>query len=379
MSSGDNCTDVTPECPVELSVYGYRPSIPANAFFAGFFGICCIVNLGLGIRYKTWTYMIALCLACLTETIGYVGRILMHDNPFADPGFMSQICCLIIAPAFNSAAIYLTLKHITLCFGPEFSMIKPRFYTYIFILADFISLLLQGIGGGMAASADDEDSQELGDNLMMAGISWQVVSLFFFALTVSWYIYKRWTALRSHPLSAEAAATIQNTKFRLFAFGVVTAWLTIFIRCVYRIIEMAGGWGNDIMRDEVGFIVLEGVLVGTGHVDKAAIFNAEGNSVWATSPGFNVTPAEMQEVVGAYKDTSQPKKVQSTGLHIAGQKYIVIKADETSLYGKKGREGVVIVKTKQALLITHYPETIQPGTAANTVEKLGAYLVGVGY
>jgi hypothetical protein len=45
----------------------------------------------------------------------------------------------------------------------------------------------------------------------------------------------------------------------------------------------------------------------------------------------------------------------------------------------QGREGVVIVKTKQALLITHYPETVQPGTAANTVEKLGAYLVGVGY
>jgi len=120
-------------------------------------------------------------------------------------------------------------------------------------------------------------------------------------------------------------------------------------------------------------------LVGTGHVDKAAIFNAEGNSVWASSPNFSVTPAEMQEVVGAYKDTSQPKKVQSTGLYIAGQKYIVIKADETSLYGKKGREGVVIVKTKQAILITHYPEAIQPGTAANTVEKLGAYLVGVGY
>jgi hypothetical protein len=30
--------------------------------------------------------------------------------------------------------------------------------------------------------------------------------------------------------------------------------------------------------------------------------------------------------------------VQSTGLHIAGQKYIVIKADETSLYGKKVRQ-----------------------------------------
>jgi len=120
-------------------------------------------------------------------------------------------------------------------------------------------------------------------------------------------------------------------------------------------------------------------LLGTGHVNHAAIFNAEGTSVWATSDGFNVTPAELQEVVGAFADTSVPKKVQSTGLHIAGEKYIVIKADETSLYGKKGKVGVIIVKTKQALLITTYPETVQAGTAANTVEKLGAYLVGVGY
>ncbi|KAJ4524691.1 profilin, required for normal timing of actin polymerization in response to thermal stress [Exophiala dermatitidis] len=175
-------------------------------------------------------------------------------------------------------------------------------------------------------------------------------------------------------------------------------------------------------------------LIGTGHVDQAAIFNAEGTSVWATSPNFNITPQELQEVVGAYKDTSVPKQVQTKGLHIAGKKYFVIKADDTSLYGKlvgfsslcpfpsplvfachlfrdshqkaepvgqfrsnlysrnkiemrytntftvqQGREGVVIVKTKQALLITHYPETVQPGTAANTVEKLGAYLVSVGY
>jgi profilin len=46
---------------------------------------------------------------------------------------------------------------------------------------------------------------------------------------------------------------------------------------------------------------------------------------------------------------------------------------------EQGKQGVIIVKTKQALLITHYPETVQPGTAANTVEKLGAYLIGVGY
>lgn len=149
-------------------------------------------------------------------------------------------------------------------------------------------------------------------------------------------------------------------------------------------------------------------LLGTGDVDKAAIFNGEGNSVWASSAGFQLSPSEMKAIVNAYKDKNEPKAVQSTGIHIAGEKYVVLKADDTSLYGKKvsltdsdipgaekcprttlltvcvsgankGREGVVIVKTNQALLVTHYPEHVQAGQAANTVEKLGDYLKSVGY
>ena len=46
---------------------------------------------------------------------------------------------------------------------------------------------------------------------------------------------------------------------------------------------------------------------------------------------------------------------------------------------KQGKEGVVIVKTTQAILISHYPETVQPGAAANTVEQLADYLLSVGY
>jgi len=45
----------------------------------------------------------------------------------------------------------------------------------------------------------------------------------------------------------------------------------------------------------------------------------------------------MQEVVAAYRDPGKEgvKQVQSTGLHIAGERFVVIKADERSIYGKK--------------------------------------------
>lgn len=253
------CTELTAECTFEVSIYGFQPSLAANAFFLTFFAIAGVTNVVFGIRYRTWSYMVALVLGCLAAAVGYVGRLIMRDNPFADAGFITQICCLIISPAFNSAAIYLTLKHIILCFGEEFSIIKAKWYTYIFIFADILSLLMQGIGGGVASTADDQDQQELGDDLIMAGVSWQVVALFFFAAMAAWYALRRRRALREHPLSTEAAGRLRDTKFRLFVFGVATAWLAIFIRCIYRIIEMAGGWGNSIMRNEALFIVFEGV------------------------------------------------------------------------------------------------------------------------
>lgn len=52
---------------------------------------------------------------------------------------------------------------------------------------------------------------------------------------------------------------------------------------------------------------------------------------------LQVSPQEMAEVVAAFKDTADVKKVQSTGLHVAGEKFIVLKADDRSLYGKKVR------------------------------------------
>jgi profilin len=46
---------------------------------------------------------------------------------------------------------------------------------------------------------------------------------------------------------------------------------------------------------------------------------------------------------------------------------------------QQGKEGIVIVKTQLAILVTHYPEHVQPGAATTTVEQLGDYLIGAGY
>ncbi|KAF2009399.1 sphingoid long-chain base transporter RSB1 [Aaosphaeria arxii CBS 175.79] len=256
----DFCTEVTPECPVEGTLYGYAPNIGANAFFAAFFGICLVIQLVLGVRSKTWTYMIAMGFCCLGELIGYIGRIMLWKNPFDDIGFQIQICCLIIAPAFVSGAIYLTLKHIVLSFGAEWSRLRPAWYTYIFIAGDLLSLILQGAGGGLAATADPGSSlQDVGTNLMIAGVIWQVVCLAIFGYFLAEYGIR--TNRRRSQLDPEAWALFKDTKFRAFMIALVTAYVAVFVRCVYRIPELTGGWRSELMRNEPEFIVLEGVMI----------------------------------------------------------------------------------------------------------------------
>ena len=253
-----DCAQLSPECPVEESIYGYLPNLAGNAFFAAIFGVFMIVNIFFGIRYRTWTFLIAMSFGCLGESLGYIGRVLLNDNPYDMTGFNIQICCLTLAPAFITAGIYLTLKHIVICFGEQHSYLKPKYYTWLFISCDILSLILQGAGGGIAATSDDDRSlQQVGNDLMMAGISFQVVTLFAFAVLAAIYCFR--LARSTTPLSPSAESVKRSTGFKLFAAGFLVAFLVIFIRCVYRIAEMAGGWGNPIMQNELDFIVLDSV------------------------------------------------------------------------------------------------------------------------
>jgi RTA1 like protein len=70
--------------------------------------------------------------------------------------FVIQIVCLTIAPAFYAAGIYFCLSRIVTVFGVENSRVSAKTYPILFISCDFVSLLLQSIGGGMAASATHE-------------------------------------------------------------------------------------------------------------------------------------------------------------------------------------------------------------------------------
>lgn len=84
-----NCT--LEICPIEASLYGYRPSMAASVSFIVLYALAACIHIYLGLRWKKWFFMTCMVLGCLNAIAGYVGRIIMYNNPFDFSGFMLQI------------------------------------------------------------------------------------------------------------------------------------------------------------------------------------------------------------------------------------------------------------------------------------------------
>ena len=120
------CTAIGPDCPADGSSLGYAPNVVASIVFLCLFSISLAGHVALGWKYKTWTFLIAMALGSSSELVGYLGRILMHNNPYklstlvsalSNPRsaanlsrFLVQIVCLTVGPAFYSAGLYLCLS-----------------------------------------------------------------------------------------------------------------------------------------------------------------------------------------------------------------------------------------------------------------------------
>ncbi|KAF5014007.1 hypothetical protein FDECE_37 [Fusarium decemcellulare] len=244
-----NCTlDL---CPIEWSVYQYRPSLPANIIFIILYAIAMGVHIFLGIRWKSWFYMIFMILGCFFEIIGYIGRLLLYNNPFSFPGFMIQIVFITSGPVFYTAAIYVTLSKTIQSFAPEISRFRPQLVWWIFIPADIICLTLQAAGG--ALSTVSQGSSQTGIDVAMAGLAFQVAILVLFCVLLGDYLFRYFRS---------GSASALSNRMRIF-FGFLSAAVIMILgRCAFRCYELSEGYqDSDLVTDEGLFIGLEGVLI----------------------------------------------------------------------------------------------------------------------
>ncbi|QDS69674.1 hypothetical protein FKW77_009595 [Venturia effusa] len=254
----EDCTLAT--CSLQQAHYQYLPSLAGNALYVSIFSILLLFQLFLGYKSKAWGFAIGMVCGVVLEVVGYVGRIQMHSNPFIDKGFLSSLVTLTIAPAFLAASIYLCLARLIVVYGESISRVKPRTYAILFMSCDFISLLLQAAGGAIAASSDTAKDIDLGVNIMIAGLSFQVVSLLLFiglCCDFAWRVRKA----AELELNERFAALRYSRRFRAFLVCLGIATIAIFIRSVFRVAELSDGFHGKLANQEVTFMILEGAMI----------------------------------------------------------------------------------------------------------------------
>merc|ERR1711878_9309 len=116
-------------------------------------------------------------------------------------------------------------------------------------------------------------------------------------------------------------------------------------------------------------------LLSTKVIKNAVIAGHDGN-IWATSAGFNATVEELKTLLGRYASTDE---LAMNGVTVGGLKYMYISSTDRVVRAKKGTSGLHRIKTVQALIVCVYEEPVVPEQAATVTEKLGEYLISVGY
>lgn len=158
-----------------------------------------------------------------------------------------------------SASIYLCLSRIIIMYNPEAARFKPQVYTYLFISSDFVSLMLQSAGGAIASTADTHSTEQEGVHIMVAGLAFQVFSLFAFgSLCLDFYFRLR---SRSEHFNSDFHAIRSRRSHQHFLITLSLAATFVFIRCIFRCAELSGGFNGSLANSEVSFMLLEGVMI----------------------------------------------------------------------------------------------------------------------
>ncbi|KAK7041584.1 envelope glycoprotein [Paramarasmius palmivorus] len=260
----------------EASKYGYRPTLYVCILYVALFSVTTTAHLIQIIFSRYWFLIPTVLLGGILEILGWVGRLWSNQNLLLDAPFTIQICCLIIGPTPLLAANFVLFGRLVRLLGTEYSRLPPRLYTWIFTSCDIISLIFQAVGGAMASGSDDgSEDFNTGTDLMIAGIAIQVAMMTIFVILAGEYLFrhlndkplrKSTDAIRAKEMPSESSTTLNtrvtlDTRRQLLIFALGFTTLLLFIRGVYRLVELSGGWDSEIMHTEWLFNVFDAALV----------------------------------------------------------------------------------------------------------------------
>ncbi|PAV21959.1 hypothetical protein PNOK_0191600 [Pyrrhoderma noxium] len=245
-------------------IYGYIPNEAVCLTFIVLFGVSTLLHLVQSLYFRLWWLLPTAVLAGLGEVIGWAGRYWSsqtYQGNLLDP-YLMQITCTIISPTPLLAANFVILGTMIKYLGSQYSRLSPKWYSIIFCGADIVALVIQSVGGASASSAArDDGNTENGSHIMLIGIIIQMVAIVIYVALASEFLFRYFTKRPVRNLNDKVVEGVLDRKIKLMIFGLSLSTLCIFIRAVYRTIELTDGWDGAIITNELYFNVLDGAMI----------------------------------------------------------------------------------------------------------------------
>ena len=242
-----------------------------------------VVHLGQAIRYKMWYLIFTAVVAGHFEVIGWAARTYSHFQPGKLMPYLIQNIATVNGPTPLVAAYFIILSEIIRRLGPCYSRLRPRMCkssihlhfesvlihyrtpdAIVFLTADLVSLTVQGVGGTLAAIAAGNDKDpEKGGRIMLGGIIFQMIAITFYMGLAIEFVYrylsdKPFQRPNNEPPSGNY---FMDKNMKAALFGSAFASLALYVRSIYRTIELIDGWEGRIITTELYFNAMDGAMI----------------------------------------------------------------------------------------------------------------------
>ncbi|KAL3486459.1 RTA1 like protein-domain-containing protein [Aspergillus germanicus] len=301
MSSTPSLEDLQDGCQAWIdgveNIYHYVPSLAAGAVFTVLFFLSAAGHLG---RYALGrlTTSLLLALGAIIELIGWAARIWSSKCPYNDSAFKTQVTLLVIGPVFFTAAIYLFLSQLIRHYGDQYSLLRPKAYLWIFISVDVLSLIIQAAGAGIASSqlSKPDGNPKRGSNIVAGGMIFQIVAMTVFVVCFAVFLRRLYSSLSSSGILR---------KHRFLIFAMTFSLVVIYVRNIFRAIQLIQGFTGYLFIHERFFIALDGAMMFLA----VAIFNVVD---FVPTADTRATPHERLEQLPSGGTETRPLELRES-------------------------------------------------------------------
>lgn len=285
------------ELATDQNLYTHYLNRGGNIFFFIVNTLILSFNVGMLFISRYHWYNLTFICGYGLEFLGFLGRILAFTDDKNINYYLLQFVCLTLSPAFIMGGIYFLFAQNVIVHGRHYSVLKPLWYSYFFVFCDVFSLVIQGLGGAMAsiASKRKQDTRP-GTWTMFGGILFQVLAMsvfliFWFEFITRLYFrdadkvetdtkYKKktipnWLKMLFNtksvrPYKEEELERFYNPKYAsirarklvpYYPLAISAAVIVIFIRCIYRVIELKQGFRGYLVTHEVFLMTLDALMI----------------------------------------------------------------------------------------------------------------------